>query len=192
MQNDKSSPMALFMSEIRRYKRLVKEDEIMLAMEYQKTGNIKARNALVNANLALVIWLSKQTSAWSNSSLQPSEIISIGLEHLLKAANAWKPNGDAAFAAFAKPFILRGISRSGDKEDRIIMLPLNIAEKIRKMRYHERKLLQQLGRAPKVTELAQSTGFSHDRIQDLQQIILRNPISLDVLTTQKDSHEDEN
>jgi RNA polymerase sigma-32 factor len=194
LKNDVYNPLAMFMKDIRRFKRLPKEREIELAKLYQETGDQTYIDELVNANLTLVIWLSKKMSAWDHSRLQPSEIISIGLEHLFKAALVWQPNGDAAFAAFARHFIIRGITRQGDKEDRIIQLPLNISEKIRKLKFAERKLLQKHGREPKVSELAEASGFTEKRVKDLQTIIRSNPISLDqmmIATQYKEKSQDE-
>jgi RNA polymerase primary sigma factor len=176
------------MRDTRQHHRISKEEEIALANQYRKTGDITAIHKLVNANIALVLWLTKKASStWGNSSLHPSEVVSIGCEHLFKAALAWNPNGKAAFAAFARHFIIRGVAREGDKEDSLIMLPLNISEKLRKLRFAERKLLQKYGRQPKANELAEHTGFTEKRVRDLQRIILlTSTIPLETLSSQKD------
>ena len=70
------------------------------------------------------------------------------------------------------------------------MLPLNISEKIRKLKYAERKLLQKHGRLPKTNEIAQITGFTEKRVRDLQAIIIANPLSLDQLNQQRDKEDE--
>jgi RNA polymerase primary sigma factor len=118
------------------------------------------------------------------------DIIAFGNLYLLEAARKWKPNKTASFGAFANRFIRLGINREVARTENIISLPIGITEKVRKVQYHERILTQKLGRAPKIEEVSESTGFSTKRINTIKSILMREPISLDAILSQNITDEE--
>jgi RNA polymerase primary sigma factor len=179
--SDNKSALNVYLKEMYKYETISKEEEITLARKIQDSGDEAALDKLIKHNLRIVIWLAKRETSWDNSKVPIEDIISFGNEALFMAALKWDPNGSARFSAFAKPFIRLGIKRGVAKTENIVSLPIGITEKIRKMQYHERILLQKLGRPPRTDELAEETKFSTKRIITLKNILTREPISLDAL-----------
>jgi len=167
------------------------KEEHELARRIQ-AGDDKALEKLVKHNLRFVVYVLKQTSAWSHGSTPVDDLINIGNEQLVKAAKRWTPTNNARFATFAKSFILKGTRRELDNTTHMIRLPVNISEQIKKMNYLERTLGQVLGRKPKTSEVATMMGVGEDKVLQLQSYLTREPVSLDAINEEKqeeDHHE---
>jgi RNA polymerase primary sigma factor len=171
---------------------LTKSQEIALARRYQDYGDEDALQELIEANLRLVVWVCKRLSSWNHSKVPIEDLLALGNEQLFISARKWNPNGSAAFGAFARQFIERGVVRNAGKEENIIKVPLNVGEKLRKLKYNERILTQKLGRTPKIQELSKVTGFTTKKIRELKDIMLREPSSLDALSNLNMEDTDEN
>jgi RNA polymerase primary sigma factor len=65
----------------------------------------------------------------------------------------------------------------------IIRLPVNITEELRRIKYNERTLSQELGREPSNKELADKMGIATERIDHINSIINKEPISLEAFDT---------
>jgi RNA polymerase sigma-32 factor len=179
---DKTTALSLYLKELHRYPRLTKQEEIDLAWDYQNTGNEQSLTKLVECNLRLVVWICKRLSSWSNSTVPIEDLLGMGNEFLFLAARSWQPNGSAGFGAYAKLFVDRGVTRDAGKSENLIKIPLNVSEKIRKLKYHERILTQRLGSVPSIQALSVSSGFSENKIRDLKNVILLQPSSLDAMS----------
>ena len=67
----------------------------------------------------------------------------------------------------------------------MIRLPVNVVEEIRRMKYQERKLTQELKREPSVKELADKMDVPVDRIIHINSILMKEPISLEIFEGDK-------
>lgn len=190
--SDKTTALALYLRELHGFPRLTKSQEIALARRYQDYGDEDALQELIEANLRLVVWVCKRLSSWNHSKVPIEDLLALGNEQLFISARKWNPNGSAAFGAFARQFIERGVVRNAGKEENIIKVPLNVGEKLRKLKYNERILTQKLGRTPKIQELSKVTGFTTKKIRELKDIMLREPSSLDALSNLNMEDTDEN
>ena len=187
---DTKNSLSIYLRELYKIPVLPKEQEIELAERIQQ-GDDEALEKLITHNLRLVVWFAKRQSAWDNSKVPIEDIIAFGNEYLLLAARNWKPDGSASFGAYANRFIRLGINREVAKTENIVSLPIGITEKIRKIQYNERILTQQLGRPPRVEELAEKTGFTIKRINTIKSILMREPVSLDALISQNITEDEE-
>jgi RNA polymerase primary sigma factor len=115
----------------------------------------------------------------------------MGNEALLKAASRWVPKNGARFATYAKPFIIKGVRRALDNEWSLIRVPVNIAEEIRRMKYTERALSQELRREPTDHELADKMLVHVSKIDELRSCITREPTSLESFNQDKFQEESE-
>jgi DNA-directed RNA polymerase sigma subunit (sigma70/sigma32) len=106
------------------------------------------------------------------------------------SAKKWTPTKNARFASYAGNYILRHVTRQLDNTERMIRLPVNIVEAVKRMNYIDRQLKQELGREPKNAELSEAMGVSTKRINQLRGYVMREPISLDTFLNEK--HEDSN
>jgi len=163
---------------------LTKDEEYALSKRIQK-GDEKALHKLIRHNLRLVVYMLRKTTAWQHSTTPPEDLIQMGNEALIMSARKWTPTKNARFASYAGNFILRYVTRQLDNTERMIRLPINIVEAIKKMHYVERKLRQVLGREPQMQELSDEMGVSARRIRQLRGYVVREPISLDAFLNDK-------
>ena len=154
------------------------EEEHDLAARIQK-GDEKALEKLVKHNLRFVVYLLRNTTSWNYGKTPQEDLLAIGNEQLLISARRWIPKNNARFATYARSFILRGVTRELDNTEKLIRLPVNIMEAVKKMNYNERALSQVLNRRPKISEIATMMGVTEDRVRQLQAYLIREPMSID-------------
>ena len=162
------------------YEPLSQEEEITLS-ERIHSGDMMALEKLVTHNLRFVVSTIKATPMWQHSSVPMEDLLGFGNEELINAAKKWKPKNNARFVTYAKKFIIRGVNRAVANTSNLIRLPVNWIEEIRRMKYAERLLSQELGRVPTSKELADKMGVPVKQINHVQSLLLKEPISLDVV-----------
>jgi len=170
---------------------LTREQEYELSKRIQ-SGDIDALNELIHHNLRLAVYMVRKMTAWSHSNTPQADLIQMANIALIMSAKKWTPTKNARFASYAGNYILRFVTRQLDNSERMIRLPINVVEAIKKMNYVERQLRQVLGREPKAQELATEMGVSTRRISQLKGYIVREPISLDTFLNDKNEelHDD--
>ena len=162
------------------YEPLSHEEEIALSERIQN-GDMMALEKLITHNLRFVVSTIKATPMWQHSSVPMEDLLGFGNEELINAAKKWKPKNNARFVTYAKKFIIRGVNRAVANTSNLIRLPVNWIEEIRRMKYAERLLTQELGRVPTSKELADKMGVPVKQINHVQTLLLKEPISLDVV-----------
>ena len=171
-------------------KGLTKDEEYALSKRIQK-GDEQALHKLIRHNLRLVVYMLRKTTAWQHSTIPPEDLIQMGNEALIMSARKWTPTKNARFASYAGNYILRHVTRQLDNTERMIRLPINIVEAVKKMNYLERQLRQVLGREPKVQELATEMGVSTRRVSQLKGYVMREPVSLDAFLNEKNEEQND-
>ena len=154
-------------------------------------GDHAALEKLVRHNLRFVVSVVKETPAWHHGSVPFEDLLAMGNEALLRAARKWVPKNNARFATYAKPFIIKGVRRALDNEWSMIRVPVNIAEEIRRMKYTERALSQELGREASDLEVADRMQVHTSRVTELRTVISREPTSLETFNQEKFQEESE-
>jgi RNA polymerase primary sigma factor len=153
-------------------------------------GDEKAVEKLVTHNLRFVVYVVRQMTAWHHGTMPVEDMIGMGNEALFQAARRWTtPTNEARFATFAKPFIEMGVRRDLDNTVNLIRLPVNIMEQIKKLNYNTGVLAKILNREPTNGELAQIMQVSKAQINELQNLIEREPISIHNLKQEKKMEE---
>lgn len=160
------------------------EEEEELAKRI-KAGDMMARDKLVKHNLRFVVSVVKNMPTWMTGSVPMEDLIQFGNEGLILASERWEPQGTTWFCRFARKFIQMSVTRGVENTGHMIRLPVNICEQIRKMHYVEQRLSQELGRAPKIKELADALEFHEFHVNKLKAMIKREPVSLDAYNQEK-------
>jgi len=163
---------------------LTKDEEYELASQIAK-GDKKALETLITHNLRLVVFMLRKMTAWTYSAVPAEDLIQIGNEALILAAAKWTPTKNARFSSYASNYILRHVTRQLDNTERLIRLPINVVEAIKRMNYLSRKLTQSLGREPTPKELAAVMVTTTRRISQLKGYVTREPVSLDAILNDK-------
>jgi RNA polymerase primary sigma factor len=182
MKNRKNS-LSDYLRSLYKIPVLTKEQEDALYPLIQ-AGDDLALEKLVTHNLRFVVLIIKNTPTWHHSGVDMEDLLGFGNEALLLAATKWKPQPNARFATYAKKVILTEVNRGVANTKNLIRLPVNVTEEIRRTKYTERILAQELGREPTDKELASKLGVPTYRIAELNSILNKEPISLENFNTE--------
>lgn len=182
MRNRKNS-LSDYMRSLYGIQPLTVEEERNLADRISQ-GDDFALEKLVTHNLRFAVTTIKNTPTWHHSGVDMEDLIGFGNEALLLAARKWKPMDNIRFISYARQVILTEVNRGVANTKNLIRLPVNVTEEIRRMRYTERILTQELGREPSSHELAEKLNVSPLRIAELHGILNKEPISLENFNTE--------
>lgn len=150
------------------FNRNLPDDAILQAeIEDARYRSQDAHNAIIRANLRLVVSVAKRYIGRGSSFL---DLIQEGNIGLLRAVAKFDPTRGYKFSTYATWWIRQSISRSIADQARTIRIPVHVFESINRLLRAQRHLVQQLGREPNSDELAVEAGFLDS--QDVQ-IIMR-------------------
>ncbi len=189
MRGDKTA-LSDFIRGLYRYPVLSKEEEARLSKMVQ-AGDRAALDKLVRHNLRFVVSVVKEMPSWHHGGVPFEDLLAMGNEALLQAARRWVPRNGARFASYARPFIVKGVRRALDNEGLMIRIPVNMAEEIRRMKYTERVLTQDLKREPSAQEVADRMKIHAGRVSELREVMSREPSSLEAYNQEKFKEESE-
>lgn len=169
---------------------LSRDIEAQLAQRIQ-AGDEEALETLVTHNLRFVVTVIKSMPHWTHSSVDMEDMLGFGNEALILAAKKWQPMGKIRFASYAKKVIITEVNRAVANTKNIIRLPVNITEEMRRNKYAERLLTQQLQRKPTDKELADHLGTTPERIAYINSVLNKEPISMESVNSEHLKEEDE-
>ena len=85
-----SNPLVQYLSEIRKYDLLTRDEERALAEDYYKTKNPRAAEKLITANLRFVVKIAAEYSKFGNKMIDLIQEGNVGLMHAVKEFNPYK------------------------------------------------------------------------------------------------------
>jgi len=137
----------------------------------------RARTRLVEANLRLVFSVARKLHG--PGTLELSDLVQEGTIGLMRAADLFDPDLGLKFSTYATHWIRQAIFRSCDNSLGLIRLPVHRLDSIRKLRRARRTLNVELGRSPKMCELAEALDWSPEKIAYLQAVSRLHIVSFD-------------
>lgn len=147
--NKSSDSINSYFSEVSKIQMLTEEEEISQFKKVSK-GDKLALDKVVNANLRFVISVAKQ---YQNQGLTLEDLISEGNIGLIKAAHRFDNTRGFKFISYAVWWIRQSIMQSIADNARIIRLPNNHINSLKKINKLSAKLEQSLEREPTIDEL---------------------------------------
>jgi len=112
----------------------------------------KAKGALVNGNLRLVVWIAKKHVG---RGLPFLDLVQEGNFGLMKAVDKFDYRRGFKFSTYATWWVRQSISRGLADQARTIRLPVHVHEVLNKLRRTQRMLIQELGREPTAEEISE-------------------------------------
>jgi len=157
--------------------RLLTAREEMLLAQRARAGDPSARQAMMEANIRLVMSVARR---YTCKSLAFEDLVQEGIIGLLEAVNKFDASRGNRFSTYATYWIRQAIVRAIEKQDRLIRLPVYGCDAVRKVERAERSLAERLGRPATPEEVARETSLPVRLIKNIAQYG-QDPLSLDVL-----------
>ena len=168
-------PVKMYLKDIGTVQLLTSEQEIELAKRILN-GDERAKKELCERNLKLVVSIAKKYV--NRSSMQFLDLIQEGNLGLLKAVDKFDFTKGFRFSTYATWWIRQAITRAIADQARTIRIPVHMVETIHKLSRVSKQLMQELGRDPSPSEIAERMGISEARVNEIQKIA-QDPVSLE-------------
>ncbi|MCF8131752.1 MAG: sigma-70 family RNA polymerase sigma factor [Cyanobacteriota bacterium] len=186
-----ASSLSAFLGEIGRHQLLTPEQELTLGRKVQAMMPLlerppeelsdeerrlirlgeRAKNQMITANLRLVVNLAKR---YQGKGLELLDLIQEGTLGLTRAVEKFDPTRGHRFSTYAYWWIRQGLNRALSTQSRTIRIPVNINEKLTKLRAAKARLFQSTGRQPGALELSRSLDIPLEEVEDLLGCELRS------------------
>jgi DNA-directed RNA polymerase sigma subunit (sigma70/sigma32) len=169
-----TDPVRTYLKEIGGVSLLSAKDEVRLAKLIEK-GDQDAKNALIEANLRLVVSVAKR---YMGRGLNLLDLIQEGNLGLIRAVEKFDYRKGFKFSTYATWWIRQAVSRAIADQARTIRIPVHMVDAINRVTRMQRQLVQDLGRQPTSAEIGEQLDLPPDKVEELLDLA-RETVSLE-------------
>jgi RNA polymerase primary sigma factor len=159
--------LQLFLNEAGRHPLLRPSEELELAKRIER-GDLDAKNRMVVSNLRLVVSIARKYQNLGELCLL--DLIQEGMLGLIRGVEKFDWRKGFRFSTYATLWIRQSIGRALDERGRTIRLPINVAQRERKIANAERALTARLGRPPTLEETAAQAELAPKQVEELRDV----------------------
>jgi RNA polymerase primary sigma factor len=174
--------LSAYLREIKEHRSLTHEEEKALAAR-ARTGDKKAINALVQANLKFVVAVCRN---YQYQGLPLEDLINEGNLGLIRAAQRFDGTLDYKFISYAVWWIRQAILSALADQSRVMSIAPGRIGKMHRIGKAGNRLEQKLGRPPNMEELSREAGMPEQEIHQCLQLASPS-LSLDAALPDEDN-----
>jgi RNA polymerase primary sigma factor len=164
----------LYLRSIGRVPLLTREDEVRLAKRIEM-NDMSAKNALIEANLRLVVSIAKR---YTGRGLTLLDLIQEGNLGLIRAVEKFDWRRGFKFSTYATWWIRQAITRALADQSRTIRIPVHMVERMNRVARAKRSLMQQNNREPSFEEIAELVEMTPKKVEEILKLG-QEPVSLE-------------
>lgn len=172
-----ADPVALYLSEVRKYPLLSREQEQELAKKYFETKDPAAAQALVTANLRFVVKVAAEYSRFGARMIDLIQEGNVGLMHAVRDFNPYKGVRLITYAVwwirgYIQEYLMKQYS----------MVKIGTTQNQKRLFYQlqkEKAALDAMGKNPDIKLIAEKMGIPADEVMEMSQRMSGRDVSLD-------------
>ncbi len=172
----------IYLQQIGKIPLLTPEKELEIARKIMEENDERAKEALVNANLRLVVSIAKK---YIGRGLSFLDLIQEGNMGLMRAAEKFDYTKGYKFSTYSTWWIQQAITRAIADKSRLIRLPVHMIETLSKIKKISLDLTIEYGHAPTKEEIAYKVGMPVNKLTALIESA-QGTISIEAPANQKD------
>lgn len=153
----------------------IREDMTVSELKKQIRRSLRAKAALTESNIRLVISIAKR---YQRRGLSFQDLAQEGILGLTRACEKFDPERGFRFSTYATWWIKQSIMRAIADQGRTIRLPVHIHDQLNNLRKHTRELASELGREPTMEEVTTRANLTQERVEFLNRVA-QNSISME-------------
>ncbi len=176
--------LRLYLRSIGKVELLTAGEEVELAKRIER-GDMLAKRQMVEANLRLVVSIAK---GYMGRGLSFLDLIQEGSLGLIRAVEKFDYRRGYKFSTYATWWIRQAVTRAIADKARTIRIPVHMVEKLNRVTYVERQLVQRYGREPEPPEIAAELRWTVSEVREILRVA-QMPVSLEKPVGDEDESE---
>ncbi|HVL38201.1 MAG TPA: sigma-70 family RNA polymerase sigma factor [Fimbriimonadaceae bacterium] len=165
----------MWLRKIGRISLLTCEQEVKLA-SHAKQGCKKCKQAMIEANLRLVVSIAKR---YVGRGLSMQDLIQEGNMGLIRAVEKFDHTKGYRFSTYATWWIRQAVSRAISDQGRTIRVPVHTLESVNRLMKAASQLQQELGREATEVEIGRALNINPEKVREAFRAIAE-PLSLEM------------